>query len=248
MQRLKNKIAIVTGASKGIGAGIARRFAQEGAHVAVNYAGDRNGADRVVQAIRDAGGVAEPFQADVSKREDISRLFADVRTRLGKPTIVVNNAGIYRMAPIEGVTQRDLEDQFTTNVFGTVYVMQEAVRAFGDTGGSIINLSSIGSQNTQPHLVAYGATKGAVDSLTLGYSRELGSRGIRVNSVAPGLIITKGLLSSGAGEEVTNTFVALTPLGRAGRPEDVANVAVFLASDDAEFVTGERIMASGGWR
>ena len=248
MNQLANRIALVTGASKGIGAGIAKAFGAAGAAVVVNYATNRAGADHTVHAIREAGGRAIAIQADISKAEQVRSLFDAAEAAFGVPDIIVNNAGVFSFGPIETVTEAEMRRQFAINVFGTLFVIQEAVRRFGTGGGAIINISSIGSRNTAPNMVAYSATKGAVDTITLGLSRELGPRNIRVNAIAPGFIETEGLAEVGISPEMKQQIVALTPLGRPGVPDDVARIAVFLASDAAAFVTGERIMASGGWR
>jgi 3-oxoacyl-[acyl-carrier protein] reductase len=248
MKKLANKVAIITGASKGIGAGIAKAFAAEGAAIVVNYAKSREAADLVVASIVDAGGKAIAVQADVSKQEQVHALFEATVDAFGSPDILVNNAGVFKFGPIESVSAEDIAWHFAANVYGTIYAIQEAVSRFGTKGGSIINLSSIGSQNTAPNMVVYSATKGAIDTITLGLSRELGARNIRVNSIAPGFIQTEGSADLDLTQEMIEHVVGMTPLGRPGQPEDVARIAVFLASDDAEFVTGERIMASGGWR
>jgi 3-oxoacyl-[acyl-carrier protein] reductase len=248
MNRLANRIALVTGASKGIGAGIAKAFAAAGAAVVVNYAANREAADRTVKAITEAGGRAVAIQADVSKAEQVRRLFEAAEVAFGVLDIIVNNAGVFSFGPIDTVTEAEIERQFATNVFGTLFVSQQAVRRFGPGGGSIINISSIGSRNTAPNMVTYSATKGAVDTITLGLSRELGPRNIRVNAIAPGFIETEGLAEVGVSPEMKQHVIAMTPLGRHGVPDDVARIAVFLASDAAAFITGERIMASGGWR
>jgi 3-oxoacyl-[acyl-carrier protein] reductase len=250
MKRLSGKVAIVTGASKGIGAGIAKRFGAEGSHVVVNYASDRTGAEKVATEIEASGVRALCVQCDVSKREDVARLFAETLRAFERVDIVVNNAGIPLFGPFEQQKEEEIRRQLEVNVLGTILVCQEAVRRFAPNGGSIINMSSIGSKNTSPTHVTYSATKGAVDTLTLGLSRELGPRNIRVNSIAPGAIETEGLTSLGFvdGSDMKKHVLSLTPLGRAGKPDDVAKVAVFLASDDADFLTGERVMVSGGWR
>jgi 3-oxoacyl-[acyl-carrier protein] reductase len=249
MSKLTGRTAIVTGASKGIGAGIAKRFGAEGASVVVNYNGDRAGADRVVHEILSGGGRAIASQGDVSQAADVTRLFEETVATFGKRHVVVNNAGIARFGAFESMSGADLRRLFDVNVLGTILVCQEAIRRFGDEGGIIINMSSIGSQNTAPSMVAYSATKGAIDTITLGLSREFGARNIRVNSVAPGAIETEGLAEVGfvEGSEMKKYVLGVTPLGRTGTPDDVAQVAVFLASDDAAFLTGERVMVSGGW-
>jgi 3-oxoacyl-[acyl-carrier protein] reductase len=248
VNQLVNKIALITGASSGIGAGIAEAFGAAGAAVVVNYATGREGADRTVEAITTAGGRAFAVQADVSKAEQVRALFNAAEAIFGVTDIVVNNAGVFSFGPIETVTPAEIERQFATNVFGVLFVIQEAVRRIGSGGGSIINISSIGSRNTAPNMVTYSATKGAVDTITLGLSRELGPRNIRVNSIAPGFIETEGLAAVGISPDMKQQVIGMTPLGRPGVPNDVARIAVFLASDAAAFVTGERIMASGGWR
>lgn len=248
MGKLANKVAIITGASKGIGAGIAKAFAAEGAAIVVNYAKSRAAAELVVASIIDAGGRAIAVQADVAKPEQVHALFDAAMEAFGVPDIVVNNAGVFKFGPIESVSPDDIAWHFEANVYGTLYAIQEAVRRFGTKGGSIINLSSIGSQNTAPNMVVYSATKGAIDTITLGLSRELGARHIRVNSIAPGYIQTEGSAELDLTPEMIEHVVGMTPLGRPGLPDDVARIAVFLASDDAAFVTGERMMASGGWR
>jgi 3-oxoacyl-[acyl-carrier protein] reductase len=248
MAELSNKTALVTGASKGIGAGIAKAFGAAGAAVIVNYAASCEDADRTVDAITAAGGRAVAVQGDLSKAGDVRTLFEAAEAAFGTPDIVVNNAGVFSFGPIESVPQAEIERLFATNVFGSLFVIQEAVRRFGPSGGAIINISSIGSRNTAPNMVVYSATKGAIDTITLGLSRELGPRNIRVNAIAPGYIKTEGLVDVGISPEMEAQVVAMTPLGRPGVPDDVARIAVFLASDAAAFVTGERIMASGGWR
>lgn len=248
MTDLSGKVALVTGASKGIGAGVAKALGAAGASVIVNYAASREAADKTVAAITGAGGRAVAIQADVSKAEQVRHLFEAAEAAFGVPDIIVNNAGVFSFGPIETVAEGEIERQFATNVFGTLFVIQEAVRRFGAAGGSIFNISSIGSRNTAPNMVAYSATKGAIDTITLGLSRKLGPRNIRVNAIAPGFIKTEGLAEVGISPEMEAHVISLTPLGRPGAPEDVARIAVFLASDAAAFVTGERIMASGGWR
>jgi 3-oxoacyl-[acyl-carrier protein] reductase len=248
MTELANKVALVTGASKGIGAGIAKAFGAAGAAVVVNYVARRDAADRTVEAITAAGGRAVAVQADVSKADEVRKLFEFAEAAFGTPDIVVNSAGVFSFGPIETMAEAEIGRQFATNVFGSLFVIQEAVRRFGPDGGSIINISSIGSQNPAPNMVVYSATKGAIDTITIGLSRELGPRNIRVNSIAPGFIKTEGLAEVGISPEMESQVIALTPLGRPGVPDDVAKIAVFLACDAAAFVTGERIMASGGWR
>jgi 3-oxoacyl-[acyl-carrier protein] reductase len=249
MSKLNGKVAIVTGASKGIGAGIAKGLAAAGAAVVVNYASSREGADRVVAAIKDAGGRAVAVQGDVSQAADVRRLFEAAKSSFGALDILVNNAGVFAFEPLEAVTEAEFHREFDTNVLGTILTIREAVNHFGPEGGSVINISSVASLNPQPNSLIYAATKGAVDSITLSMSRELGARNIRVNAIAPGGVDTEGLQRIGiVGSEFERQIIAMTPLGRFGQPDDIARIAVFLASDDASWLTGERITASGGWR
>ncbi|MER9229951.1 glucose 1-dehydrogenase [Mesorhizobium sp. M0437] len=249
MSKLNGKVAIVTGASKGIGAAIAKSLATAGAAVVVNYASSREGADRVVAEIDDRGGRAVAVQGDVSQAADVRRLFEAAKLEFGGLDILVNNAGVFAFEPLEAVTEAEFHREFDINVLGIILTTQAAVKHFGAGGGSIINISSVASRNPQPNSLVYAATKGAVDTITLSMSRELGARNIRVNAIAPGGIDTEGLARIGiVGSEFENQIIAMTPLGRFGLPDDVARVAVFLASDEASWLTGERITASGGWR
>ncbi|RWL19435.1 MAG: glucose 1-dehydrogenase [Mesorhizobium sp.] len=249
MSKLNGKIAIVTGASKGIGAGIAKGLAAAGAAVVVNYASSREGADRVVAEIMDAGGRAVAVHGDVSQAADVRRLFDAAKSSFGAVDILVNNAGVFAFEPLEAVTEAEFHREFDTNVLGTILTIREAVNHFGAEGGSVINISSVASLNPQPNSLVYAATKGAVDSITLSMSRELGARNIRVNAIAPGGVDTEGLQRIGiVGSEFEKQVIAMTPLGRFGQPDDIAPIAVFLASDEASWLTGERITASGGWR
>lgn len=249
MSKLNGKVAIVTGASKGIGAAIAKGLATAGAAVVVNYASSREGADRVVAEIEDRGGRAVAVQGDVSQSADVRRLFEAAKSEFGGLDILVNNAGVFAFEPLEAVTEAEFHREFDTNVLGIILTTQAAVSHFGPSGGSIINISSIASRNPQPNSLVYAATKGAVDTITLSMSRELGARNIRVNAIAPGGVDTEGLERIGiVGSDFEKQIVAMTPLGRFGLPDDVARVAVFLASDEASWLTGERITASGGWR
>ena len=249
MSSLNGKVAIVTGASKGIGAAIAKGLAAAGAAVVVNYASSREGAEHVVGAIEAAGGRAVAVKGDVALAADVRGLFEAAKVSFGGVDILVNNAGVFQFEPLEAVTEAEFHREFDTNVLGVVLAIQEAVKHFGPDGGSIINISSVASFNPQPNSLVYAATKAAVDSITLSTARELGSRHIRVNAIAPGGVDTEGLQRVGiVGSEHEKALVAITPLGRFGQPEDVAKVAVFLASDEAGWVTGERIVASGGWR
>jgi 3-oxoacyl-[acyl-carrier protein] reductase len=249
MSKLAGKVAIVTGASKGIGAGIARAFAAEGAAVVVNYASSKAGADQVVDEILSNGGKALAVQGDVSRTEDVQRLFAETREQLGPVDVLVNNAGIYQFNSIETITEDDFHRQFNTNVLGTILATQEAVKQFGASGGSVINISSVASTTPMPTSTVYAATKSALDSITSVLAQELGGRNIRVNAIAPGVIDTEGARTAEViGGDLEQMAVANTPLGRVGQTDDVARVAVFLASDDAGWVTGERIAAAGGFR
>jgi 3-oxoacyl-[acyl-carrier protein] reductase len=249
MSKLNGKVAIVTGASKGIGAGIAKGLAAAGAAVVVNYASSGEGADRVVAEIKDAGGRAVAVQGDVSQAADVRRLFEAAKSSFGALDILVNNAGVFAFEPLEAVTEAEFHREFDTNVLGTILTIREAVNHFGAGGGSVINISSVASLNPQPNSLVYAATKGAVDSITLSMSRELGARNIRVNAIAPGGVDTEGLKRIGiVGSKFEKQVIAMTPLGRFGQPDDIARIAVFLASDEASWLTGERITASGGWR
>jgi 3-oxoacyl-[acyl-carrier protein] reductase len=249
MSDLKGKVAIVTGASKGIGAGIAKGFAAAGAAVVVNYASSREGADRVVGEIKTKGGNAIAVQGDVARAGDVQRLFAEAKKAFRKVDIIVNNAGVYDLKPFEDVTEAEFHRTFNINVLGTVLMIQEALKYFSPEGGNIINISSIASKNPPPNHAILSATKGAVDLITLALSRELGARNIRVNAIAPGGTASEGLAAAGIlGSDLEKQVIGMTPLGRFGQPEDIARVAVFLASDASSWLTGERITASGGWR
>ena len=246
MSDLRGKVAIVTGASKGIGAAIAKGLAEGGAAVALNYASDKAGADRAVAAIRARGGKAVAIQADMSSAADVKRLFEQTKAALGTPNVLVNNAGTYKFGPIADITEAEFHRHFDTNVLGPMLAIQEALNYFPAEGGSIVNISSIASESPVPNSSLYAATKGALDTLTRALAKELGPRNIRVNAVAPGYTDTegnRGFVGSAEGE----ALVAVTPLGgRFGRPEEIAPTVVFLASDDAAWLTGERISASGG--
>ena len=248
MSELSGKVAIVTGASKGIGAAIARRFAKAGAAVVVNYAAAKNDADKVVGDILRDGGKAVAIQADVAKAADVKRLFAETKAALGNPDVLVNNAGIYAFQPLAEVTEAEYRRQFDTNVLGTLLPTQEAANAFDGRGGSIINLSSIASANPVPNSVVYSASKSAVDAMTRALATELAPRRIRVNTIAPGMTVTEGLAVMGIAGETARNVGATMPMGRLGEPDDIARVALFLASDESSWLTGERITASGGQR
>ncbi len=247
MSKLANKVAVVTGASKGIGAGIAKSLAAEGAAVVVNYASSREGADKVVADIQAKGGKAVAVQGDVAKAADVQRIFAETKKAFGRLDVLVNNAGVYKFTPLENVTEGDFQHQFGTNVLGLILATQEAAKHFGPEGGSVINIGSVVSKLTPPASVVYTATKGAVDAVTGVLAKELGPKNIRVNSINPGLTITEGVEAAGfAGSDFEADTVSKTPLGRVGHPADIAPAAVFLASDDARWVTGETLAVSGG--
>ncbi|HEY8919905.1 MAG TPA: glucose 1-dehydrogenase [Chitinophaga sp.] len=245
--KLKDKVAVVTGASKGIGAGIAKAFAAAGAKVVVNYASSKEGADKVVEEITKNGGVAIAVRGDVTKSAEVKKLFEETGNTFGRLDILVNNAGVFKFEPVEAVTEESFHTQYNTHVLGNLLSTQNAVEMFGNDGGSIINISSTVSQNPIPGLVVYCAAKAAVDNMTKLLAKELGGRKIRINTIAPGVTETEGTHSAGIiGGDLEKQMVASTPLGRTGQPEDIAKVAVFLASDDAGWVTGERITVAGG--
>ncbi len=249
MGRLAGKIAVVTGASKGIGASIAEHLAAEGGSVVVNYASSKSGADAVVQRITAKGGKAIASQADVSKPADITRLFADTKSAYGKLDILVNNAGVFEFLPLESVTPEHFHKQFDLNVLGLLLTTQEAVKLIGPQGGSIINISSIVGPMPAQTASVYSATKAAVDAITVVLSKELGPKKIRVNSLNPGMVETEGLHSAGFDQSDFRKMVeSQTPLGRIAQPEDIARAAVFFASDDSGWVTGQTLIAAGGQR
>lgn len=248
-QKLAGKVAVVTGASKGIGAAIAVQLARAGAAVVVNYSSSKEGADRVVGEIKGNGGRAVAVQGDLSKETDVRRLFAETKKGFGRLDVLVNNAGIYEFAPLEAVTAEHFHKQFNLNVLGLLLATQEAAKLFGAGGGSVINISSVVSTLAVPQAAVYSATKGAVDSITRSLAKELGARKIRVNSINPGMVETEGFRSAGIHESEMRTQVeAQTPLGRIGQPGDIAPTAVFLASDDSAWTTGETFYISGGLR
>ena len=247
--KLTGKVAVVTGASKGIGASIAKYFGAEGASVVVNYASSKEGADRVVKEIASKGGKAIAVQADVSKEKDIERLFADAKKAFGRLDILVNNAGVYEFSPLDGVTQDHFRKQFDLNVLGLVLASKEAAKYIGPEGGSIINVSSAVSTFAPPNTAVYTGTKGAVDAVTKALAKELGPRKIRVNSINPGMVETEGVISAGFNHGDFRTQIeALTPLGRIGQVDDISPAAVFFASQDAAWITGESLVIAGGLR
>jgi 3-oxoacyl-[acyl-carrier protein] reductase len=251
MKKLEGKVAVVTGASKGIGAAIAKYLAAEGASVVLNYSSSKEGAERTVAEITGQGGKAIAVHANVAKQADIKRLFEETKKAFGRLDILVNNAGIYEFAPLEQVTEEHFHKHFDLNVLGLLLATQEAVKYFGNAGGSIINLSSIVSTLAPPNASVYSATKAAVDAITKSLAKELGGRKIRVNAVAPGMVETEGTKTAGITDPenaMRKQMESQTPLGRIGKPQDIATVAVFLASEDAAWITGETWFISGGFR
>ncbi len=247
MSKLSDKVAVVTGASKGIGAEIARELAAAGAAVVVNYATSRDAADEVVAEITGNGGKAAAIQADVAKAADVERLFAETKRAFGQIDVLVNNAGIYEFTPLEAVSEEEFHRLFNTNVLGVLLATREAVKHFGPNGGSVINLSSVVTRTAPPMSAVYVATKSAVEGITRVLAKELGPRKIRVNSISPGVVETEGTHSAGIiGSDFERQAVQQTPLGRFGQPADIAPAVVFLASDDARWVTGETLAVSGG--
>ena len=248
-KKLAGKVAVVTGASKGIGADIAKQLAADGASVVVNYASSKSGADKVVSEITAAGGKAVSVQGDVARKADIDRVFAEANRAFGRLDILVNNAGIYEFSPLETISEEHFNRQFNVNVLGLLLTTQEAVKNFGPAGGSVINISSVVGVNPLPNAAVYSATKAAVDAITKSLAKELGPKKIRVNSVNPGMIETEGAQAAGfIGGDFQKGVAAQTPLGRIGQPQDVATVASFLASSDSGWITGETILAAGGFR
>ena len=248
MSKLANKVAIVTGASKGIGAGIARALAAEGAAVVVNYASSKAGADKVVSDIEQAGGRAIAVQGDVSKADQAQGLVDAAVDAFGGLDVLVNNSGVYELTPLEALTEDQYRRMFDVNVLGVLLATQAAARHLGE-GGSVINISSAITSLLPPDSAVYSGTKGAVDAITGVLAKELGPRKIRVNTINPGIVETEGTVSGGfIGSEMEKGFVAQTPLGRVGRPSDIASIATFLASDDSGWLTGEQLLATGGFR
>ncbi|MEC7262111.1 MAG: glucose 1-dehydrogenase [Bacteroidota bacterium] len=247
MNRLKNKVAIVTGASKGIGAAIAEHYAIEGAKIVVNYASDKIGADKVVKAIIEKGGQALAVKADVSKTNEVLNLFEETLKNYGSLDILVNNAGIYPSAPIEEVTEHTFRKLFDINVLGSLLTIREAVKAFGPNGGVIINVSSEVSNSPMAGISEYSATKAALDAITISLSKEFSGRNIRINSLLPGGVKTEGTITAGiTGSDLEKMLIEKTPFGRIGQPQDIAKVAVFLGSEEAGWINGQKIAASGG--
>ena len=249
MSELTGKVAIVTGASKGIGAEIAKSLGAAGAAVVVNYASSKEGAERVVAEITGKGGKAIAVQGDVSKAADVQRLFKETKKTFGSLDVLVNNAGVYKFEPLEAVTEEEFHRQFNTNVLGLLLATREAVKYFGTQGGSVINIGSVARRLTPPTSSVYSATKGGVDAVTAVLSKELGPRKIRVNSINPGGVETEGVHTMGIiGTDFQKEMIAATPLGRFGQPDDIAPIAVFLASENSGWLTGETLLASGGYR
>ena len=248
-KKLDGKVAIVTGASKGIGASIAKQFAAEGAAVVVNYSSSKEGADRVVDEIAKRGGKAIAVQANVANKKDIERLFAETKKAFGQLDILVNNAGVYEFVPLEDVTEEHFYKHFDVNVLGLLLTVQKAVKQFGSAGGSIINISSSASTSAPPGASVYSATKGAVDTITKSLAKELGPRKIRVNAINPDMVETEGVRAAGFLEsDFQKMFESQSALGRIGQPDDIAPAAVFLASADSSWITGETLLISGGLR
>ena len=247
MSKLTGKIAVVTGASKGIGAAIAAELGAAGATVVVNYSSSKAGADKVVSTIEAAGGKAVAIQGDFSKPEDITRVFGEIKQKYGKLDVLVNNAGIYKFSPVDQITTEDFHSLFNLNVLGLLLATKEAVALIGPEGGSIINIGSVVSEMAPAASTIYSATKGAVDSATIALSKELGARRIRVNALNPGMIETEGTHTAGfIGSDFEKQLSTTTPLGRIGQPQDIAKVALFLASDDSYWVNGQRLQVAGG--
>ena len=245
--RYAGKVAVVTGASKGIGAGIAKRLAAEGATVVVNFAADEDGADRVVEDLSRTGGKALAIRASVANEADVARLFEAVHEAFGRVDVLVNNAGVYAFGPTDSLSVAEFGRHFDTNVLGLLLTTKAALPLFPATGGSIVNISSVVSTMAPAAAAIYVGTKGAVDSITKSLAKELAPRKIRVNGVNPGFVITEGTHSGGlAGGEFEATTVANMPLGRPGQPEDIAAAVAFLASDDASWITGESLRVAGG--
>ena len=247
--KLNGKVAVVTGASKGIGAGIAKHFAAEGAAVIVNYASSKSDADKIVDEITKQGGKAVAVQGNVAKKAEVEKLFAATEKAFGRIDILVNNAGVYEFVPLEEVSEQQFHRMFDTNVLGMLLATQEALKHFNPDGGSIINIGSLASTLTPPTAVVYNATKGAVDAITRTLAKELGPKKIRVNSINPGMVVTEGAVAGGYTEgDMRKMFESQTPLGRIGETDDIAPAAAFFASDDSAWITGETLVIAGGLR
>jgi 3-oxoacyl-[acyl-carrier protein] reductase len=248
-KKLDGKVAIVTGASKGIGTAIAKHLAAEGAAVVVNYSSSKEGADRVVDEITKQGGKAVAVRANMAKKAEVEGLFSEAKKAFGRLDILVNNAGVYEFLPLENVTEQHFHKLFDVNVLGLLLAIQEATKYFGSEGGSVINISSSASMSAPPTASVYSATKAAVDTITKSLAKELGPRKIRVNAINPGMVETEGLHTGGfVGSDFQKLFEAQSALGRIGQPDDVAPAVVFLASPDANWITGETLVISGGYR
>jgi len=248
MSELTGKVAVVTGASKGIGAGIAKGLAAAGAAVVVNYASSNEGAERVVAEITGKGGKAIAVHGNVAEAKDVQRLFEEAKKAFGSLDVLVNNAGVFEFSPLEAVTETEFHREFNINVLGTILATREALKYFGPAGGSVINLSSVAGVKAIPNSVVYSATKGAVNAITRVLAKELGARKVRVNAIAPGPVETEGVHEIGIiGSDFEKQMVAETPLGRIAQPVDIARIAVFLASDSSGWLTGDIIAASGGY-
>jgi 3-oxoacyl-[acyl-carrier protein] reductase len=248
MSKLINKVAVVTGASKGIGAGIAKALGAAGASVVVNYSSSREGADKTVAEITANGGKAVAIQGDVSKSEDVERLFKETSNAFGEVDVLVNNAAVFSFAPLENVTEDEFHRQFNTNVLGPILATREAAKHFGKNGGSVINISSVVGTSPVPNSVIYSATKAAIENATRTLALELAPRNVRVNAVAPGPVQTEGFEAAGLSGDFADKVISETPLKRIGQPKDIADVVVFLASEDSSWITGERLTVAGGLR
>lgn len=248
-KKLAGKVAVVTGASKGIGASTAKHLAEEGAAVVVNYASSKTGAEKVIGEIKARGGQAIAVHANVARSADIEHLFAETKKAFGRLDVLVNNAGIFEFLPLEQITEEHFHRQFDLNVLGLLLTTREALKYFGPTGGSVINVSSLVSTFTPPNSAVYSGTKGAVDAVTGVLAKELGARHIRVNAVRPGMVETEGAQAGGFLQgDFRKQIESQTPLGRIGQPQDIASAVVFLASSDSAWITGETLLISGGYR
>lgn len=246
-KKLQGKVAVVTGASKGIGAQIARRFADEGAKVVVNYSSSKEAAEKVVAGIKSSGGEAVAVKANMRNRSEVQNLFAETGKTFGPTDILVNNAGVYDFKPLQSIDEKHFRDQFDLNVLGLIYATQEAVKQFGERGGNIVNISSVVGKTPAPGAAVYSATKAAVESLTRGLAQELAGKA-RVNSIAPGMVVTEGLQDMNPDEQFKDQFLARASVKRLGEPEDIAKAALFLASEDSSWISGETVLVSGGVR